>query len=817
MIVRIYDFLKQHKQFRLLSLLLLTLALAAFTALQTYKEDISDFLPLNSNYHKAIGVYQDISGANRIIAIFQQQDTTQASPDTITQVIDRFITALERNDKDHLLGEVTYQIDMEKLTGISDFVYQHIPYFLTEQDYVRFDSLLNNQEFIDRQIAADKQLLMLPMSGLLSTNMGNDPLNFFTPVVEQLQQSAPTIAYENYDGYIFTADMQRAIVMLTSPFGSSETEKNSQLMALLQQCADDAKTSSVAIHFTGGPAIAVGNANQIKTDSLLAVSIAVVLIVALLFVVFRKLRNLLLIVLSVAWGWLFAMGCLAIVRDNVSIIVIGMSSIILGIAVNYPLHLIAHLQHTPDIRQALREIVKPLLVGNITTVGAFLALVPMHSIALRDLGIFSALLLVGTIFFVLIYLPHLVKTDTATTHEVAQLNRISSLTLEDKRWLVAVVLILTIIFGYFSFDTKFDSNISHINYMTDEQRADLEYISTTSSTPNTPLDKSSLARQEHSTLYLVSTGTTLNEALERSEQVQPLIQQLSNCGAVSQTEGPQRFVSSKAEQERRLQLWQSFLQTHQPQLEQSLLAAAKRQGFTPESFSQFTKLLHTTFQPQEPSYFNLLATTVYPRNIIHHDNEYSVVTMLTGDTDTLNSKLSSLPTGSYTFDVEHMNASIANSLSNDFNYIGWVCGAIVFFFLWFSFRNIKLAIISFIPMAVSWLWILGIMTLLDIQFNVVNVILATFIFGQGDDYTIFITEGCLYEHVNKRPMLASYKNSIIISAVIMFIGIGVLILAKHPALYSLAQVTIVGMSSVVLMAWLLPPLLFKWLIHRKLI
>jgi predicted exporter len=353
--------------------------------------------------------------------------------------------------------------------------------------------------------------------------------------------------------------------------------------------------------------------------------------------------------------------------------------------------------------------------------------------------------------------------------------------------------------------------------MTDEQRADLEYISTTSSTPDTPLDKSSLARQEHSTLYLVSTGTTLNEALERSEQVQPLIQQLSNCGAVSQTEGPQRFVSSKAEQERRLQLWQSFLQTHQPQLEQSLLAAAKRQGFTPESFSQFTKLLHTTFQPQEPSYFNLLATTVYTRNIIHHDNEYSVVTMLTGDTDTLSSKLSSLPTGSYTFDVEHMNASIANSLSNDFNYIGWVCGAIVFFFLWFSFRNIKLAIISFIPMAVSWLWILGIMTLLDIQFNVVNVILATFIFGQGDDYTIFITEGCLYEHVNKRPMLASYKNSIIISAVIMFIGIGVLILAKHPALYSLAQVTIVGMSSVVLMAWLLPPLLFKWLIHRKLI
>lgn len=98
-----------------------------------------------------------------------------------------------------------------------------------------------------------------------------------------------------------------------------------------------------------------------------------------------------------------------------------------------------------------------------------------------------------------------------------------------------------------------------------------------------------------------------------------------------------------------------------------------------------------------------------------------------------------------------------------------------------------------------------------IQFNIVNIILATFIFGQGDDYTIFITEGCCYEYACRRKMLASYKSSIIISALIMFIGIGTLIFAKHPALKSLAEVTIVGMFSVVLMAWMLPPLVFRWI------
>ena len=167
------------------------------------------------------------------------------------------------------------------------------------------------------------------------------------------------------------------------------------------------------------------------------------------------------------------------------------------------------------------------------------------------------------------------------------------------------------------------------------------------------------------------------------------------------------------------------------------------------------------------------------------------------------------------FDIASLNSSVAEALSTDFNYIGWVCSLVVFLFLWLSFRRIELAIISFIPMAISWIWILGIMSILGIKFNIVNIILATFIFGQGDDYTIFITEGCVSEYEHGRPVLASYKRSILLSALIMFIGIGTLIFAKHPALHSLAEVTIIGMFSVVLMANLIPPLLFKWWMGRS--
>jgi predicted exporter len=166
------------------------------------------------------------------------------------------------------------------------------------------------------------------------------------------------------------------------------------------------------------------------------------------------------------------------------------------------------------------------------------------------------------------------------------------------------------------------------------------------------------------------------------------------------------------------------------------------------------------------------------------------------------------------FDVVSMNSALSNNLSDNFNYIGLVCSTIVFLFLWFSFGRIELAIIAFVPMVVSWIWILGLMSLLGIKFNIVNVILATFIFGQGDDYTIFMTEGCQYEYTHGKPVLASYKSSILQSALIMLVSIGTLIFAQHPAMRSLAEVTIVGMLSVVLMSFTLPPWLFSLLTQK---
>ena len=54
--------------------MLLTAILVLLTAGQSYKEDISDFLPLENEQQEAFMEYQNTSSARRIYVIFQSPD-----------------------------------------------------------------------------------------------------------------------------------------------------------------------------------------------------------------------------------------------------------------------------------------------------------------------------------------------------------------------------------------------------------------------------------------------------------------------------------------------------------------------------------------------------------------------------------------------------------------------------------------------------------------------------------------------------------------------------------------------------------------------
>jgi 1-acyl-sn-glycerol-3-phosphate acyltransferase len=773
-----------------------------------YKEDIADFLPSGKANERINAVYRQAGSSDKLMVGFSMRDSTQSSTERLMEVIDAFALLLQERDSLHVIPEIVAQVDEGQMLEVVEFILQNVPYFLTEADYRRMDTLLS-EDFIASQVRDDKRLLTLPSGGLLRQSIAADPLHLFSPLLQKLGDFRAGDSEELIDGYLFSGNGRKGMVILTSPYGVSETDGNTALLRMVGETMlrVEAAFPDVKVSCFGAPAIAVTNAGQIKKDSALAISLAVALILILLIYFFRSGRNIIFIFASILFGWLFALSLMSIFKDSISIIAVGVSSVFIGIAVNYPLHLIDHLKQQRNTRQALKEIIPPLLIGNVTTVGAFLSLVFLSAEAMRDLGLFGSLLLVGTMLFVLICLPHIVKPDAASPQpRRLPFERLAAFAPETNRWLVWAALLLTCPLLYLSRSTGFESDMNKISYMTEQQREDMRSL------------LQSVEKEGLDVVYLASEGQRLNDALTVHEQSAALLDTLRRQGLVESVAGVGVFLASIQEQQARLERWSRFWSTRREATLRQVEQAGAREGFRKGSFAPFAQLLHADFTPQGEEYFRPITALLTDSYLVKGERYSLVVSLLycrKGSSAEVVRAVEQASTGAMAFDARSAGERIVASLSSDFRYVLYVCGVIVFIFLTLSFGRLELSLLSFLPLAVSWVWILGIMQLGDMRFNIVNIILATFIFGQGDDYTIFMTEGLMHEYAYRRKVLKSYKNSIILSALIMFAGIGTLIFARHPAMRSLAEVTVVGMFSVVVMAYIIPPLIFRWLTRTK--
>lgn len=772
-LLRVHDYMTAHRRVALV-LLLVLLAGGIFGALRLrYEEDVTEFLPRSEKSAKSAAVYEGLGEQGRITVVFRP--TGEGAEEDVMEAVDLFCEGVGKEL--HLRARADESDAMEAIKEVGE----EIALYLTDGDYSRIDSLLADTTYIATSLKEARQMLTMPMPAMASEMVAADPLGLFSPALSRLEALSPSESFKVEEGYVFDEE-GNGYAFLESPYGSGDTRRNGELAQRLQGRMDSVEAAlggRVRVTAVGAPLIAVSNASQIKHDSFLATLIAIVLIAIILWRSMGRKRNIVWMAFSVLCGWIFALGIIAIFKTEISIIVVGIGSVLLGIAVNYPLHYLEHLKEHPDHRETLKEMIEPLLTGNVTTVAAFACLLFVKASAMRDLGLFASLMLVGTIFFVMVFLPLWAKAGKRKTENTQATHRFHMA--PAKPWLFWAMLLLTLPLAWFSTKVEFDSDLHNINYMTAQQREDLDLLGR-----NVGDDELT---------YIVAEGRTLEEALERNDS-------LSLPGVAA-------ILPSLSRQRHALERWNRMLEEH-PDLASRVEKEARKAGFAERAFQPFYDRLERSYTPRQVDEGSV-GYSLAKDHIVHVGEATYIVNYLHGSTESRNHGMTELGKGSFAFSQSDVGSTLVEALNDDFNYILYVCSIVVFLFLWLALGRLELALLSFLPMAMGWIWILGIMALAGIKFNIVNIILATFIFGQGDDYTIFITEGLMYEYAYGRKRLGDYRRSVVLSAVLMTVGIGVLVISQHPAMRSLGEVAMVGMASVIVMACVVPPLVFRWL------
>ena len=808
--VSIYHYFRKHKFFLFGILSVLTI-ISIILALQLQMdENIMNVLPKNKEANRINFVFRNINSADKIIFKLSQTDSTaETDPDLLTETADKLAEELSVLTEDSLIRDCNYMVDETQIADIMDFVYENLPYFMSDGDYARLDTLLTSDN-IAAALRQDKEMLSSPMAALYRQSISADPLHIAAPVLKQLQKFQISDQYTTYDGYFFSKDLKSLILFVTPYHPSGDTYHNTELVkridGILQNLSHDEAAEGVAITYFGAAAVAVANAEQIKKDSALSVIIALTLVTLLLAFYFRRARPLLLVLLPTIFGGLFALAAVSLVKGTISAIAIGTGAIIFGIAIDYSLHFLIHFREQPKVDRTIREVAFPLIVGSTTTIAAFLSLLFLHSELLGDFGLFASFSLIGTIIFTLIFLPHFLKDNDKALYNQKHYsiwNRIADYSIENNKYVALGVIIITCVLTYFSGFVQFESDMHKINYMTEEQKRAFAELSRATT----------LSQQ---LTYIATEGTDLEEALQNNEKINSTIDSLIADGTIKSCSRIGNFLPSKELQQKRIARWNEFWQNRRSLVKTIMTEESRKTGFSERAFENFYSTLEKEYEIKGKDDFAPIYDSFLKEFIIEKEGRAAVISMAYSTpamSETIKEAIGNSGS-SFSFDTTTLTKNMLSELQFDFNYLLWICGLIVLVFLFISFGSIEITLVTFIPMTVAFIWILGLMAIFGIKFNIINIILATFIFGIGDDYSIFIMEGLIYEYAYGKKMLSTYKTAVILSAVTMFIGIGALIVARHPAMFSLAQVTIIGMISVALIAYIVAPVIFKWLTTR---
>ena len=819
--IRLSRYFNSHRIVCWLSMTALFVCFGCFAAQLHLEEDINKLMPSSKNEDGTTKLaFADLKIKDKVFLLFEGRDTEK-----LIEVCDAFIdTLLVRDSVSKTIGDVFYRLDEDLLPDGIDYLTEHLPAYIDTAVYARFDTLLTREHFV-RQMQQNREDLTGEFGEMFPELIQTDPMGMRNVLAEQMEPlTGASGSYKTIDGHFFVPDSTVCIAFITPRYSATNTGQGSAMFQLLNTQMDQfaKQYPEVEISYHGTPASGFYNATQIKHDLTTTIAGALLLVLVFLLVCFRRWDTIPLLLLPVVFGTFFGMTMMYWLKGEFSLLALGIGGVVLGVALSYVLHVLTHHRFVSDSEQLLRDLVKPVLLGCLTTIGSFAGLLFVKTDLLRDFGLFAAFAILGTTLFSLAYLPQILRGKGTVKSEQFPtgvrpgeggfpvfINRVITYPFDRNQLLVtAILLVIVVCVGAFIMGgTRFDADMHNLGYdhpMTEHSEQLLREKTYTN-------DK---------TKYFASQGRTMEEAIENFALLDRKLDSLQRLGLVkSYTRTNQIFVPLRQQQER-IEAWKRYWTDERLATVRSLIAqTAPQAGLNAEAFAPFFEAATRDYQP-DALYDAGIIPAGYQSTLTEqsYGGDWLVFTSVRCENDSVRSSESDYmricdaiakEPHLLVLDTYYYTTNTLREMSEDFNLLQWLSMAFVLVVLWLSFRfNVRHTLLAFAPILLSWLIVLGVMVLFNVQFNLISIIISTFIFGIGVDYSIFIMHGLISEN----ETLNSHKTAILLSAIVLMTTVSSMLIAQHPAIRSVGFTTLVGLLSAVILSYVLQPAIYRiWL------
>ncbi len=773
---RAFDVVRTHKRWVLLCVAIITALSMVGLAFIRYEGNIDLMLPPEKDITRSLQFLRDSNLSDKIVI-----SLAITAPDKGKKELFLAVDQLGAALKPPLFTKVMSGISMAG--AMEEFsVLQYAPQILGEEELARIDHTIT-APIVSAQLKKIYLQSFRPESIFMSSLSRTDPLDIKMLLFGKLKALPASLGYDVAveDGHFISRDHAHSMLIVQTSVPMMDSQQSKELVRVLEQeigrLPDYITTDVIGGHFH-----TVSNEKVIKRDIKVASVIASIAFLLLFLVVFRDPRAFFVFIIpliAVVWSIIIS----TFVEGKLSYLVIGFGTAIAGISIDYGLLVYIAMKRGSDASQMVK-LAKLVSIDAITTIFSFFVLYFSLIHGYHQLSLFSMLCVFICLVFSLFVLPLMLSWEHFTlVADPTMGDRLKKVNWPAKT-IVAVWAGLTIIAGALSFTVQFDSDVKKLDGS----------------------ERSVLQAEQHfhdiwggksNQAIFVVQGTTYEDAMELNDRV---------YNEAIKAVGPENFTSlalfwsSARTRALNVERWDRFWKTgREAKLRRFIKQASARYQFTDKAFTPFFAGLYShQGQGSDP---NGMLAKLQERFVVKKQDVYRVLSFFPDEQssiDALNAIAQKHP-GAFIVSGRVLSASISDFTSREMRLL--VPLAILFNIVlsWMFFRNWTETFIALVPVLTGVVWLVGIMALFNMPLNVVNIVATIVTTGVIVDYGL----GMTYEY--RYNLRIGTVIAVTLSAATNVIGAGVMLFAKHPALYSTGVAMVICMVSGYLSAMIVIP------------
>ncbi|MCK5378586.1 MAG: MMPL family transporter [Acidobacteria bacterium] len=672
--------------------------------------------------------------------------------------------------------------------------------------------------------------LIAPQGLMTKEAIRADPFGLLPHLLSRVRLGGVEVSADPETGVLIDPD-GRMLLMLARPIkAAQDLAFNRKLVSGLGRKVHEAREAWLAegwegtppaVEFTGGYVVTLNDSELIVSDAVLGLGSALVGVMLLFLLAFRRKAALVyaFVPLATGLGLTFAFGVLVLGRMNSLTSAFG--GLLVGLGIDFIIVLYgryveerqAGADHGAAIDAMARHTGVGVLLGAVTTAATFFAFLATDFRGLTELGLLTGtgiLLLAVTVFLLLpallTTLQHRSRRGELHVIQSFGADRLCALALKRPRIVIIGTVVLTVVFAWGSWDLQFDDDIQNMR---------------------SPDNKGMILRTEvmeafglrFTPMTVRVDGATEREAIAAARSLLPELEALVDGENLADVDTIVDLFPDFEDQESVLEILRRHPEAA-TDLRARLSRELRRAGLNPAPFvpgiENFEKALALRSVLALDDLEGTLLERMARRYVAEFDGGVSVAIRCYPPAGRW--RREAPPALEALVDL-HPEAILTgpNVVSAELRRIVWgdafrasaIGIVLVFLLMWADFGSPGRSALALLPLVLGMIWMLGVMSFLGIRINFMNIFVITMVIGIGVDYSVHFLHRW-FETDGNPEALAGISKAIAVAALTTVVGFGSLVLSHYPGLRSVGFAAILGALATAFISITVLPVILSW-------